>query len=183
MATAKLRVVHNDCGEDHDPLAPPPSTTLNRIHHIREQQGVTLRTCARRMKLDMRSLRAQEQPEADLKISQLRKWQEVLEVPLADLVEETDVPLSRPVMERARLVRLMKTVMTISESADKPAIQRLAQTLVEQLCEIMPELRGVASWHSVGQRRTLDELGRTAECQIPTGALISGLLSLGGDDD
>ena len=104
-------------------------------------------------------------------------------MPLADLVEETDVPLSRPVMERARLVRLMKTVMTIREMSEKPAVQRLAQTLVEQLCEVMPELQGVASWHSVGQRRTLDELGRTGERPVSTGAMLSGLLAFGSDDD
>ena len=182
MATARLRVVGSDSGEGENPLAPPPSSQLNRIQVIREQQGVTLRTCARRMKLDMRSLRAQEQPEADLKISQLRKWQEVLEVPLADLVEETDQPLSRPVLERARLVRLMKTVVTIREMADKPGLQRMAQTLFEQLCEVMPELAGVASWHSVGQRRTMDELGRIAERPIPTGGL-PGIMAFGSDDD
>jgi hypothetical protein len=39
----------------------------------------------------------------------------------------------------------------------------MAQTLVEQLIEIMPELRGVSAWHTVGKRRRLDELGVAAE--------------------
>jgi hypothetical protein len=39
--------------------------------------------------------------------------------------------------------------------------------LSEQLVEIMPELKQVAPWHSVGQRRTLDEYGRIVERQIP----------------
>ncbi len=39
--------------------------------------------------------------------------------------------------------------------------------LVEQLLEIMPELREVSAWHSVGQRRTLDEFGRAIERTLP----------------
>jgi hypothetical protein len=31
----------------------------------------------------------------------------------------------------------------------------------------MPELQDVAAWHSVGQRRTQDEMGRIAEQTIP----------------
>jgi hypothetical protein len=45
-------------------------------------------------------------------------------------------------------------------------MERLAQTLVEQLVEMMPELEQVNPWHAVGQRRSLDELGRAAERQF-----------------
>jgi hypothetical protein len=31
------------------------------------------------------------------------------------------------------------------------------------LVEMMPELKEVGAWHSVGQRRTLDEMGRIVE--------------------
>ncbi len=182
MATAKLRVVHSDDHDSTGRLGPQAPRPLNRIQKIREQQGVTLRTCSRRMKLDLRSLRAQETPEADLRISQLRQWQQVLDVPLIDLIEDSGLPLSRPVMERARLVRLMKTAMSIREQADSPAVKRFAQVLVEQLVEIMPELAEISPWHSVGQRRTLDEMGRIAERTIPTGAVLANLQALRGDD-
>jgi hypothetical protein len=72
-------------------------------------------------------------------------------------------PLSRPVYERAQLLRLMKTVMAISEQSDSEVIGRLAETMINQLVEIMPELKDVGPWHSVGQRRGLDEYGRAAE--------------------
>ena len=36
-----------------------------------------------------------------------------------------------------------------------------------QLVELMPELEGVSAWHAVGQRRTLDEVGRVAERRMP----------------
>jgi hypothetical protein len=61
----------------------------------------------------------------------------------------------------------MKTVRAIKESASHPPIQRFATMLEQQLIELMPELKDVAAWHSVGQRRSPDELGRTAERVLP----------------
>ena len=57
----------------------------------------------------------------------------------------------------------MKTAMAILERTGDPRTKRLAQTMVDQLIEIMPELRGVSAWHVVGKRRRLDELGIAAE--------------------
>jgi hypothetical protein len=62
----------------------------------------------------------------------------------------------------------MKTVRAIKETAgENLSIERMATMLEQQLVEIMPELKDVAAWHSVGQRRSHDELGRTAERVIP----------------
>ena len=61
----------------------------------------------------------------------------------------------------------MKTVRAIKESTKCVSIERMATMLEQQLIEIMPELQDVAAWHSVGQRRSHDELGRTAERVIP----------------
>jgi hypothetical protein len=70
-------------------------------------------------------------------------------------------------MERARMVKVMKTVAAIVEKANTPSMKRLVQMLCNQLLEIMPELADVAPWHTVGQRRTLEEYGRVAERQLP----------------
>lgn len=109
--------------------------------------------------MDIRQLRLQEQESTDLRISDLRKWQKALDVPLTELLVEPDEPLSRPVMERARLVRIMKTVAAIQERAQSASIRRMAQMLAEQLTEVMPELQEVGPWHNYGQRRSLDEYG------------------------
>lgn len=174
MATANLRVVHPDStpgvGQSNSAGTkgcPQVGQPLHRIQEVRQEQGVSLRTAARRIGTDMRSVRAQEQSTSDLRLSQLYQWQDVLEVPIADLLDEPGLPLSKPVMERARLVRLMKTVMSIQQKADSPAIERLAQVLIDQLVEVMPELAEVSAWHNVGQRRSLDEYGRVAEHPIP----------------
>jgi hypothetical protein len=39
--------------------------------------------------------------------------------------------------------------------------------LISQLVELMPELQEVSAWHSVGQRRTQEEMGRIIERTIP----------------
>jgi transcriptional regulator with XRE-family HTH domain len=149
--------------------APPPGQPvsgpqpLHRIATVRQQQGVSLRTAARQMRKDMPTVRQQENETADLRLSELRAWQAVLQVPLSDLLEDPGAALSRPVLDRARLVRLMKTAASMSELAESKRLQRLATMLIEQLIEIMPELREISAWHTVGQRRSLDEMGRAAE--------------------
>jgi len=111
----------------------------------------------------MSAVRVQEEGTADLHISDLLRWQQVLGVPLQDLLVETNPSLSQPVMERARLVRLMKTAAAIRENVKSVGTQRMATMLIRQLIEIMPELEEVSSWHSVGQRRSLEEYGRVVE--------------------
>jgi len=151
---------------------------LHRIRTVRLQQGVSLRSAARQMGTDIRSLRLQEQESTDLRLSDLHKWQKALDVPLTDLVEETDEPLSRPVLERARLIRLMKTAKAIEERSPTASVSRMAETLVSQLVEIMPELEEISPWHQFGQRRSLDEYGRVVDRR-----LSDDLMSDSVDDD
>ena len=139
---------------------------LHRVRTVRLQQGVSLRSAARHMGTDVRSLRLQEQESTDLRISDLRKWQKALDVPLSELIVESDDGLSPPVLERARLIRLMKTAAAIREKSESEALARLAETLVGQLTELMPELADVSPWHTYGQRRSLEEFGRVIERRI-----------------
>jgi len=140
---------------------------FHRIAEVRQQQGVTLRNVARRLGMSLPVVRRQEQADSDLRISDLHRWQEVLEVPVAELLVEGDGQLSGPVLERSRMVKLMKTAAAIRDRTNGTAVQRMATMLVEQILEIMPELADVTPWHTVGQRRTLDELGRTGRCPVP----------------
>ena len=147
---------------------------MHRIRTVRLQQGVSLRTAARQMGSTIRELRKQEDESNDLKLSDLHRWQKALDVPLCELLVEPDhSTLSPPVMERARLLRMMKTAQSLLENATTPGLERLAQNLVNQLIEIMPELKDVAPWHTYGQRRSLDEVGRVAEQPVPV-AIFDG---------
>ncbi len=152
------------------PVGPQANGTkrlMHRINEVRQEQGVSIRSAARRLGISMQEVREQEDPASDLLLSQLHQWQKVLEVPIADLLLDGDGPLSTPVSQRARMLRVMKTVKALAEATNEPPIKRLADMLITQLVEVMPELQDVSAWHSVGQRRTQDEMGRIIERTIP----------------
>jgi transcriptional regulator with XRE-family HTH domain len=140
---------------------------FHRLAEVRQQQGVTLRNVARRLGVEISVVRRQEQEDCDVRISDLLGWQEVLEVPIAELLVEADSQLSGPVLERSRMVKLMKTAAAIREQTDGTATHRLANMLIGQILEIMPELQDVSPWHHAGQRRTLDDVGRAARNVVP----------------
>ena len=146
---------------------PPCSKQLHRVAEVRQQQGTSLRSVARKMNLPIQEVRTQEEASSDLRISDLQRWQEILEVPLIDLLLDTQGPLSEPVGRRASMLRVMKTAKAIQESTQEDSVKRLANMLVKQLVQIMPELEEVSAWHTVGQRRTQDEVGRIVERSIP----------------
>jgi hypothetical protein len=101
-------------------------------------------------------------------LSMLYRWQQALEVPVAELLSEGDQPLSTAVKERSQLLKVMKTAVTILERSRQPGIRRMAENLIGQLTEMMPELEGVGPWPSVGRRRTSDELGEVVHRRLPT---------------
>lgn len=135
---------------------------LHRIRTVRRRQGVSMRRAAHNLGLRIDEARRQEDPQRDLLLSQVYAWQRVLQAPLNELLVDADEPLSAPVLKRARMIRLMKTVGAILARCDDPSVRTMAQTLVEQLVEMMPELEGVTPWHAIGERRTSEEYGRTA---------------------
>ncbi|MEN6498479.1 MAG: hypothetical protein ABFD16_29605 [Thermoguttaceae bacterium] len=139
---------------------------LHRLAHVRRLQGVSRRTLARRMNTDVREIKMQEREDSDLLLSQLYQWQQALEVPVGELLVESNDPLSLPVLRRAQMVRLMKTATAILERSQQLSIRRMAQVLVDQLVELMPELNGVTPLHVIGKRRTQDETGQAAERRI-----------------
>lgn len=140
---------------------------LHKIADARRRQGISVRSAARRMHTSIDQVRRQEDPGCDMLLSELVRWQRALEVPIGELLVDTEAPLSEPVLTRARLLRIMKTVRAIKETASSTSIQRFATMLEQQLIEVMPELKDVAAWHSIGQRRSPNELGRTAERVFP----------------
>lgn len=164
MASAELAVVYSE--DDHDEqrrFTGRPGEALHRIQEVRRLQGMSLRTAARQLGTDIRSIRAQEQATTDLRLSDLYNWQRALDVPVSELLVDSDEPLSRPVRERGAMLKIMKTARSLLDAAPPGPARRMAENLVEQLLELMPELKEVSPWHSVGQRRSLEEMGRIAE--------------------
>ena len=170
-----MSVAHDNTQFDstygHLPVPPMQASAerqpLHRIADVRKKQGVSVRSAARRMHTSIDQVRKQEEPGTDLLLSELLRWQQALEVPVSDLLVESEAPLSEPILTRARLLRVMKTVRAIKETATSTSIQRFATMLEQQLVEVMPELKDVAAWHSIGQRRSPNEMGRAAERTLP----------------
>ena len=140
---------------------------FHKISEVRQRQGVTLRNVARRLGMEMAEIRKQEKPDSDLRISDLLRWQHVLDVPLSELLEDGLDQLSGPVLVRSRMVKLMKTAAAIREQVGDNASSQLVSQLIGQILEMMPELADITPWHTVGQRRTLDDVGRTARDTVP----------------
>ena len=140
---------------------------LHRLATVRRQEGVSRRTIARRLGIGLREVQAQEEESADLPLSMLYRWREILNVPITELLEESDGEMSTSVMFRAKLLRVMRTAVTILERTRNTATHRRAEFMVEQLIEIMPELKGTTPWPSVGKRRSRRELGRAAQHRLP----------------
>lgn len=145
---------------------PPPKSPpvrgrpLHRLGDARRREGLTHRKMAGRLGISVEAVQEQERPSADIRLSDLYRWQKALDVPAAELLTDPGVELSPPVLLRARLVRVMKTARSIQEQTRQPLIRRLATMLAEQLVEIVPELKDTTAWPAVGQRRSYRELGQ-----------------------
>ena len=165
-----MSIVHDSSSSSLETSVIPPASgglRLNRVAEVRKEQGVSLRSVARQMGKTVSKVRAEEDETNDMSVSQLMQWQEILGVPLQDLLVDPSPTLSQPVLDRARLVRVMKTAAALKETTDPNSGPcRLAVMLVQQLIEIMPELEHISAWHTVGQRRSLDEYGRIVERRI-----------------
>jgi transcriptional regulator with XRE-family HTH domain len=136
---------------------------LQKLSAARRRQGLSVRCVAQRLGRTVGEVRAQEEEHADILISELYRWQIALEVPLEELLEEPEDSLSPRVLARARLLKVMKTAMAIRRQARTESQRRLSTLLIEQLLEIMPELKEVSGWPAVGHRRRANEVGRIGE--------------------
>ena len=141
--------------------------TLHRLGAVRRQQGVSQRNIARRLNVDISLVRRQEEETTDLPLSVLYQWQKILEVPIAELLVDSDAPLSPPVMERARMVKVMKTVAAIVEKAETASMKRMVQMLVQPTAgnHAGTDRRGPVAHR--GPATHLEEYGRVVERQQP----------------
>lgn len=155
------------CGHDRT----RDGAELHRIAEVRAQQGISLRAVARRTGMDVRELKRQELPNANLTLEELYRWQAALDVPVGNLLVDRDQELSQSVQSRAALVKVMKTVVALQDVATSPRVARLTEMLREQLIELMPELAEVGGWPTFGSRRPPDQIGRIAANPIPIDSL------------
>jgi transcriptional regulator with XRE-family HTH domain len=140
----------------HETGGPVEESPLHRVREVRQAQGMSRRAASRRLGVEPRQLDAMEEPSSDLSLSAVYLWQQMLQVPIEDLLVESSEPLSRPVMERAQMLKLMKTAVTIRNRAKSNAVRHLAEMLVDQLQAIIPDMTDVSPWSSHTESPLLD---------------------------
>ena len=154
--------------------APTNARPLHYLEAVRRRERISRRTVSRRLGISLTEVKQQERESTDIPLSVLYRWQSVLDVPLIELLVEPDNSLSPPIAKRAHLLRLMKTVLSILERSNEMPVKRMAETMINQLAEVMPELREVNSWHIYGPRRPSNEYGRAAEHTLPDSMFTGG---------
>jgi transcriptional regulator with XRE-family HTH domain len=140
--------------------SPKSAQPLHHLGEVRRRERITRRRLAQRLGISIREVEEQEKPSSDMRLSDLYRWQKALGVPIAELLNEPDGLLSPPVKLRSRLLRAMKTVRLIQERARQVSTQRLVEMLVDQLVEVMPELKDTTAWPATGPRRSRNDLGQ-----------------------
>lgn len=153
-------------GDDSLPTTNKKLASLQKLSSARRRQGLSVRCVAQRLGRTVNEVRAQEEENSDILLSELYRWQQALDVPVEELLADPEDCLSPRVLLRAQLLKVMKTAMAIRRQARSEAERRLGRQLTEQLLEIMPELKEVSGWPAVGHRRRADELGRIGENPI-----------------
>jgi transcriptional regulator with XRE-family HTH domain len=129
---------------------------LHRLQEIRTQQDISVRSVSRRMNVTASEVQMQEDPNFDLRLSTLYRWQRALGVPAAELLVEAGDGLSAPVQLRARLLRMMKTIVTILDQPQSDRTANLIANLKTDILEVMPEVENVDRWHGSSSDRSGD---------------------------
>ena len=165
----------NGCRRRRCPTpARKPQKPLQRIAEVMQQEGVTPRGLARRLRTTRSKVVDAMDPSYDMRLSDLYRWRKALHVPASELLSESSESFASPIAQRARLVRIMRTVRSIQETSAEDPVQRLASHLAEKLTEIMPELKYVGAWPIKGKQRKAHELGEIAYKVVPS-QLIQGI--------
>ena len=138
---------------------PASGQPLHRIGEVRRAQHLSIASIARRLNKDVAEVRNAEQPQSDMLLSELCQWGAVLDVPIEELLVESDALPANPIRNRGLLLRIMKTVQSILAGTQEMHTQYLAQTLSDQLIELMPELAEISTWPIVGHSREDKGLG------------------------
>jgi transcriptional regulator with XRE-family HTH domain len=134
-------------------VPPPISKPLHRLAAVREDKRLSVRDLACRLHMTPEDIRLLELGDVDAPLSTIYEWAVALEVPVAELLVDEDAVLPFPRLTRQQALGLMQTAQVILRAAARPSTQRLAQTLINQLVEIAPELSNTRPASGKTQRK------------------------------
>jgi len=129
-----------------------PRVVLHRLAAVRRAKGIPRRVLAQRLGITVAELRLAEES-SDLSISTLSRWASKLNVPITELVVEPDECLTPTQLAPSQATRMMKVAAKLRDRTRRRSIQRLAQTFVDQLTEIIPALAEIAQKNHRQSRR------------------------------
>lgn len=148
-----------------------PQSVLHRITEVRQSQNLSIACLARRLGKEVAEVREMEQPTTDITLSELYRLSIALDVPVSELLIESNEVPNDPVRNRGLLLRIMKTARTIFEKTQEKRMKNLAQTLIDQLIALMPELEDISSWPDIGQSREFKDCGITVIRRFDAGVV------------
>ena len=154
---------YSDRRPDHRHDDPAWSRQWHRVRTVREREQVSVNALARRTKLKESVLEQIENEGFDMPVSMLYRLAEGLRVPINELLLQREGTSSDPIRQRACLLRIARTAHTILAKCRHKTTRHLAQTLVDQLIELMPELAEAGTWPEVGKRRSPTDVPRMEE--------------------
>ncbi len=148
-------------------LPPRQRRELHRLSAVRKLRRLTLSEVARELRLPYEEARRQEQGSCDLALSQLYRWQQLLQVPIEDLLVDHDDSLGVPAVKTETLAVVLEVALQIIARTRQAGIRRIAHTLVDQIIELSPELKRIADAHTAGQAHLFDEQGNALKGDLP----------------
>lgn len=81
---------------------------------------------------------------------------------MSELLESAEPTMPGEVGYRACLLRVARTAKSLAKNCSDGREQRLASQIIDQLHQLMPELKEVSAWPE-GQNRPLWDLGRAGD--------------------
>src|SRR5208283_4340077 len=129
-----------------------PRIVLHRLAAVRREKGIPRRVLAQRLGITVQELRSKEES-ADLSISTLSHLAAKLDVSITELVVEPDESLATTQLAQSKATRMIKVAAKLRDCSRRRSIQRLAQTFVDQLTEIIPALAEIAQKNHRRSRR------------------------------
>jgi transcriptional regulator with XRE-family HTH domain len=136
-------------------------TRLNRIREVRKRESVSERTFARHLGIRQSEVEDFESPSRDMAISELTRVSKIFRCPVSDLV--VDGENDEIVKLRGLLIMLSRSVNTLLGIARDNNVQAVAQSMRNQIADVMPEADSGGTLLAVGRRRGLEEMGRICE--------------------
>ena len=135
-----------------------PRPVLHRIAQVRQRQAISLKSVADSMNIDMREARDQEQPQTDLSLSDIYRWQKALSVSLPEILLPIDRVDRDNVSTTEATIKLAKQLATQLQAtvATQEGLE-LADKLVDLLSAAESESENLDRWTLVQMLEELDQ--------------------------